>query len=540
MEGVDTSGQMIGRYRLLDKIGEGGMGVVHLATDPQGRRVAVKVLRPGVASDQTALRRLAREVDSMRRVRSSHVAEIVDADVTAEPPYVVTQYVPGRTLEQTVRDRGPLGVRELRRLATGLAEALAAIHAAGIIHRDLKPGNVMFDENGEPVVIDFGIAQGVDATRLTATGLVIGTPGYLAPEIIEGEDAAAPADIHSWASTIAYAATGRAPFGAGTFESIFYKIMEGRPDLDGVPAALLPLIRAAMSRNPAERPTAQALVGLTSRLDVERTTFDAPVPPHTKPLTAVAAPPLANPRDFRGQLPPAPPPQPPPPMYGQQPYTAPAPTPERRPERPPKPEGPKPYGLYRLLSFLLLAGAVGLAMVVPSIALIIVLIAMLLLRTADRASQDLASRRTRRGPRPADVAGVIVRSPFSVVRSGLVMALISPIAILAGVIVLIISMLAKSEMTIARALSLSVAAFVIVTCLGPGSEPARRQLVRIWGAVAPQRERAWIVVGVVGLLVFFLVSFSLSQSPELRPFDFPQFNHALKDLRHQLRNLRGG
>src|SRR3569833_906210 len=174
MEGADTSEQTIGRYRLLEKIGEGGMGVVHLAADPQGRQVAIKELRPGVASDQTALRRLAREVDSMRRVHSPHVAEIVDADVTAEPPYVVTQYVPGRTLEQTVRDRGPLKVRDLRRLATGLAEALAAIHGAGIIHRDLKPGNVMFNENGDPVVIDFGIAQGVDATRLTAAGLVIG------------------------------------------------------------------------------------------------------------------------------------------------------------------------------------------------------------------------------------------------------------------------------------------------------------------------------------------------------------------------------
>lgn len=189
---------------------------------------------------------------------------------------------------------------------------------------------------------------------------------------------------------------------------------------------------------------------------------------------------------------------------------------------------------------MLLAGAVGLAMMVPSIALIVVLIAMLLLRTADHASQTLASKRTRRGPRPADVAGVIVRSPFSVVRSGLVMALISPLAILAGVVVLFIAMLAKSEMTIARALSLSVAAFILVTCLGPGSEPARRQLVRIWGAVAPQRERAWIVVGVVGLLVFFLVSFSLSQTPELRPFNFPQFNQDLKDLRHYLRDLRGG
>src|SRR3954462_6481217 len=135
MEGVNTSGQNIGRYRLLEKIGEGGMGVVHLATDSQGRQVAIKVLRPGVASDQTALRRLAREVDSMRRVHSPHVAEIVDADVTAEPPYVVTQFVPGTTLEQTVRDDGPLRGDRLQRLATGLASALAAIHDAGIVHR---------------------------------------------------------------------------------------------------------------------------------------------------------------------------------------------------------------------------------------------------------------------------------------------------------------------------------------------------------------------------------------------------------------------
>ena len=541
MEGVDTSGQNIGRYRLLEKIGEGGMGVVHLATDAQGRQVAIKVLRPGVASDQTALRRLAREVDSMRRVHSPHVAEIVDADVTAEPPYVVTQFVPGRTLEQTVRDRGALRVHELQKLATGLAAALAAIHGAGIIHRDLKPGNVMFLDSGEPVVIDFGIAQGVDATRLTATGLVIGTPGYLAPEIIEGEDAAAPADVHSWASTIAYAATGRAPFGSGTFESIFYKIMEGRPDLDGVPAALLPLVRAAMARNPAERPTAQALVGLTSRLDVGATMFDAPSAPHTKPLTAVAAPPLANPRDFRGQLPPAPPPPPQQPMYGQQPYPPPQPPPTReRPPAPgPRPDEPKPYGLYRFLSLMLLAGAVGLSMVVPSIAVIIVLLAMLLLRTADRASQSLTNKRTRRGARPSDVIGVILRSPFSIVRSGLVMALISPLGIFAALVVLVIAMASKSEMTIARALSFSAAAFIIVQCLGPGSEPARRQLARIWGAVAPRRDRAWIVVGVVGLLVFFLVSFSLSQTPELRPFNFPQFNHSLAHLRHQLHNLRG-
>jgi hypothetical protein len=228
-------------------------------------------------------------------------------------------------------------------------------------------------------------------------------------------------------------------------------------------------------------------------------------------------------------------------MYGRQPYPPqrPVPSRERPPDAAPKPEGPKPYGLYRLLSLLLLTGSVGLAMALPSIAVIIVLIVLLVLRVADRAHQTLTSKRTRRGPRPADVAGVIVRSPFSVVRAGLVMALISPVGIFAALIVLIIAMASKTDMTIARGLSYSAAAFIIVQCLGPGSGPARRQLSRIWGAVAPQRDRAMIVAGVVGLLVFFLASFSLSQTPELRPFDFPQLNNDLSHMRDQIRQLLG-
>ncbi|GAA4636164.1 hypothetical protein GCM10023196_084830 [Actinoallomurus vinaceus] len=547
MEGVETSGESIGRYRLLEKIGEGGMGVVHLAADPMGRKVAVKVLRPGVATDQTALRRLAREVDSMRRVHSPHVAEIVDADVTAEPPYVVTQFVPGRTLEQSVRDDGPLRGDRLQRLATGLASALAAIHDAGIVHRDLKPGNVMFLENGEPVVIDFGIAQGVDATRLTATGLVIGTPGYLAPEIIEGEDAGASADVHAWAGTLAFAATGRAPFGGGTFESIFYKIMEGRPDLDGVPEPLLPLVRAAMARNPAERPTAHALVGLTQRIDVNSTLVDPPST-QTKRLTAVSAPPPArpaNPRDFRGQLPPAPPPPPPQQPYARSPYGAPGQQqpPARYQQRPPKeprPDEPKPYGIYRFLSLLLLVGAVGLSVVTPAIALIVVLLVLLGLRTADRGAQELTSKRTRRGPRSGDLAAVIVKSPFSAVRAALGMLLVSPLAIIAAVVVLLIGLAAKTGLTIPRAVALATAAFVIVQCLGPGSEPARRQLARVWGAVLPRRSQALVALAVIGFLVFLLVSFSLGQAPDLRPFDSRSLTHSLSGLRSGIRGLLGG
>jgi hypothetical protein len=520
MEGVETSGERVGRYRLLDKIGEGGMGVVHLGVDPGGRHVAVKVLRPGVASDQTALLRLAREVDAMRRVRSPHVAEIVDADVTADPPYVVTQFVPGPTLERMVRDDGPIRGAALQRLATGLAGALCSIHSAGIVHRDLKPGNVMFLGNGQPVVIDFGIAQGMDATRLTATGLVIGTPGYLGPEIIEGEDAVPASDVHAWAATVAFAATGRAPFGGGTFESVFYKIMEGRADLDGVPAPLLPLLRAAMARNPAERPTAYALVDLTRRIDLNSTRADVPLAHHTKPL--------AVPGDYKGRLPPAPAPPPP----ARPPYGA---TAQHEPA--PPPPGPKPYGIYRLLSLLLLAGALGLAAVTPAIALIVVFLVLLGLRVGDRAHRDLTAKRTRRGPRAGDIVALIVKSPFSAVRAGLTMLLISPLALMAGVFVLVVALIARDHMTIARALSVGAAAFIVVQYLGPGSGPPRRQLARLWGGVLPRREQALIALGIVGVLVFFMVSFALTQSPDLRPFDFHAFNRGLVHLRDSLRGL---
>src|SRR6516164_6914345 len=257
----------LGPYRLQDRLGEGGMGVVHLARDPQGGLVAVKVLHPTTTESANARLRLAREVETMRRVRSPFVAEVLDADVTGEFPYIVTRYVPGTTLDEMVRTRGPLSGAGLRRLAYGTAEALAAIHAAGVVHRDLKPGNVMLSDD-RPVVIDFGIAQVGDATRLTQTGLVMGTPGYLAPEVIEGQPSSPASDVHSWGATMAFAATGRPPYGGGSYESIFYRIVSGQADLAGAPAALAPLLAAALARDPARRPSASWLSAQVSALDL--------------------------------------------------------------------------------------------------------------------------------------------------------------------------------------------------------------------------------------------------------------------------------
>src|SRR5580692_3768038 len=260
MPALDSLPRKIGPYRVIEKIGEGGMGVVYLGTDSDKRRVAVKVLGPAVSGDPSAKQRLAREVETMRRVRNRYVAEIVDADVDGPSPYIVTRYVPGRTLEDTVRQDGPLRGMALDSLAEGLAEALAAIHAAGVVHRDLKPGNVMLDR-GQPVLIDFGIAHVQDATRLTKTGLVMGTPGYLAPEVIEGGSSSGASDVHSWGATVAYAATGRQPFGTGNFQTVFFRVLEGTPELNGIPARLLPCVTAALSTDPQSRPTARWLAG---------------------------------------------------------------------------------------------------------------------------------------------------------------------------------------------------------------------------------------------------------------------------------------
>ena len=256
----------LGPYRLLDRIGEGGMGVVYLARDPEQRSVAVKVLRPAVAGDPNARRRLAREVETMRRVRSPFVAEVLDTDVSSETPYIVTRYVPGRTLDEVVTQEGPLSGSRLIRVAAGLADALAAIHAAGVVHRDLKPGNVML-MNGDPVVIDFGIAQALDSTRLTMTGMFMGTPGYLSPEVIEGQNSTSFSDVHAWGATVAFAATGRPPFGTGSYETIFYRIVNGQPDLSGVPAPMAELLAAALRRDPAQRPAAIQLRSRAAALD---------------------------------------------------------------------------------------------------------------------------------------------------------------------------------------------------------------------------------------------------------------------------------
>ncbi|MGH3413837.1 MAG: serine/threonine-protein kinase [Marmoricola sp.] len=302
----DTEERSVGGYRLLGIIGEGGMGVVHLAEAQdgrlQGRHVAMKVLRPHVVGDAEGRDRLAREVSSLRRVSSPRVAEVLDADPYGPIPYVVTRYVPGPPLHEQVRSTGPLGEDDLHVFALGLAEALSDVHAAGVLHRDVKPANVLL-EDGAPVLIDFGLARVADDARLTATGWLLGTPGYLAPEVIEGREPGTDADVFSWAATVVFAGTGRPPAGRGPAMAVMDRVRRAENDLSGVPASLLPLLTACLDPDPGNRPSlGRVRAALQPRDDDEPVTrvvpaFAAdPVDPPTRVLPASSDPrPAARP-----------------------------------------------------------------------------------------------------------------------------------------------------------------------------------------------------------------------------------------------------
>jgi serine/threonine protein kinase len=266
----------VGDYTLLAKIGEGGMGVVHLARRGEdGERVALKVLRPHIVGDDEARARLAREVSSLGRIRSRWVAEIVDADPWAPVPYVATRYVPGLSLHDHVHEEGPIEGPDLTWFASCLAQGLASVHAEGVLHRDVKPSNVLM-EGRTPILIDFGLARVADDPKLTHTGWLLGTPGYLAPEILYGDDATTASDVHSWAATVAYAATGHPPFGRGPSMAIMDRVRRGEHDLSGVPEPLRALLAEALDPEPHHRPTLTEI----------RDTLD-PAPP-TTPTTPTA------------------------------------------------------------------------------------------------------------------------------------------------------------------------------------------------------------------------------------------------------------
>ncbi|MFI6595923.1 protein kinase [Nonomuraea sp. NPDC050536] len=242
----------IGGYWLAGRLGAGGQGVVYEGYDAAGRRVAIKMLHGADVG------LLEREVIAARRISSFCTAGLIDADLTGPRPYLVSEYVEGPSLGQAVREGRVFDGGELHRLATGVATALTAIHDAGVIHRDMKPDNVLLGPDG-PRVIDFGLARTLEMS-LTATGLISGTPTYMAPEVFTGERAGAPADVFAWGGIVLFAATGRDPFKAETLGAVMHQVMSVEPDLTILPESLRPLVHAALRKDPLSRPTARALL----------------------------------------------------------------------------------------------------------------------------------------------------------------------------------------------------------------------------------------------------------------------------------------
>ncbi|AOS65335.1 protein kinase family protein [Actinoalloteichus hymeniacidonis] len=254
--------QIIGRYRLVGRLGAGGMGRVYLALSSDGRVVAIKLIHQQHVAEPMFRSRFRREVEAARLVSGAYTAAVMDADAEAEQPWLATVYVPGPSLREVIRSHGPLSVSSVRTLAAGLAAALREVHRVGLIHRDLTPANVLLTDDG-PRVIDFGITRAVDSgTELTATGLIIGSPGFMSPEQVEGKDLTPASDVFSFGAGLFFAAVGSGPFGKVSSAALLYRVVHTDPLFDQLPAELRPLVEPCLSRNPAQRPTPEQLLDL--------------------------------------------------------------------------------------------------------------------------------------------------------------------------------------------------------------------------------------------------------------------------------------
>lgn len=335
--------ERLGDYELTGRLGAGGQGTVYLGRDAGGEPVAVKLLHAQLKNDTAARARFAREVEAAQRVAAFCTARILAHDLHGDQPYIVTEYIDGPSLQDAVKRDGPYAGKELEKLAIGTIAALAAIHEAGVVHRDFKPHNVLLGSDG-PRVVDFGVARGLDSGvgTVTATGMVVGTPGYLAPEQLSGGDLGPAVDVFAWGATMIYAATGQAAFDGDTLPVIINKILNSEPDLSGLKGPLHDLVAACMIKDPAERPSARDVLLRLLGHDVPLRGSSAARPVSNAVLTQAAG--------IAAQLPAPPPmppmrPAPPPqvPAYGATPPPAPVPPPSAAPTyAPPQPAYHRP------------------------------------------------------------------------------------------------------------------------------------------------------------------------------------------------------
>ena len=396
-------GLFVGDYELLTRLGEGGMGVVHLARKPGGERVALKVLRPHIVGDDEARRRLAREVSSLTRVKSRRVAEILDADPWGDVPFVATRYVPGLSLHDHIHEEGAIEGADLAWFATCLAEALAAVHGVGVLHRDIKPSNILM-EGRTPILIDFGLARVADDPKLTHTGWLLGTPGYLAPEILFGEDATTASDVHSWGATLAFAGTGRAPFGRGPSVAIMDRVRRGEHDLSGLDPSMRRVVADTLDPEPRNRPTLDELRDWLSARGPHPVTpgSEAGEDPFTMPLAVAALAGTADPTEVAESSP-----RPATRVWPGEPAGSPTPTPVRGFEKVRR-------GVLVLAGIGVVGAGVALA---PYLAVLALTLLIWVLRSGSMAASSAGQRRQVRGVKWYDGVQVLLAAPWHAVAS---------------------------------------------------------------------------------------------------------------------------
>ncbi|WP_423463020.1 protein kinase domain-containing protein [Promicromonospora sp. MS192] len=579
MEEVDTpvalpgagpvAGAQLGGYTVVREIGSGAMGAVYRAVDGGGNAVALKMLHRHL-DDPAARERLRREAAALQGLRHPAVARVLDAELEGPEAFIVTELVEGPTLEEEIDERGPLDPRDLFELADQLADALEAVHGTGVVHRDLTPSNVLIARTG-PVLIDFGLAQGPNDPRATRTGFVMGTPGYLAPELLDGAEPGPDTDWWSWAAVLAFSGTGRAPFGVRPTELVLRRSRQGDADLDGLPPRAERALAAALRAVPAERwgpdevaralkAESEAFVARTEGEDDEQTAVlgaaattaetaaDAGstrvlpdgVPARRRPVSAaaggtgvgaaagaaarrrnaaggvtdLAAAPVsqARGRSVTGRAVGAPSPAPP------------SVAPVVVPENPARVRG------YRGIFLTAGLALVALAATMPGIAAAVLVALLVLTRLAGIAVEEFRSRRERRGPSRADALVATLLSPWHLVRAVFGVLPAAAVGICCGVIVVLLGLLlfapgnliivpdpsieARSvggmNQPIVDSLVLGVAMLVtvVVAWWGPASYGTRVGAGPLLRRIAPSR-RAKVVLGLVLLALAVLAAVPL-------------------------------